>query len=96
VDLHIPYVPRSTPKALPKPHNLLKIGIDTYPLNVIGYTCYKELGEKMNQSEIIPVIQKRLRIDGVLWNGEEDFNYYPLHVIGQPELEGVEPKDLKR
>ena len=35
----------------------------------------------------------RLHVKGILWGGNKCTHEYPLHVIGQPELDGIIPKD---
>lgn len=35
-----------------------------------------------------------LRVTGLLWSGPKTSSEYPLHVIGQPKLEGVPPRNL--
>ena len=40
------------------------------------------------------IVIKTLHVTGRLWSGHKCKHDYPLHVIGQPELEGVEPRNL--
>jgi hypothetical protein len=37
---------------------------------------------------------KTLRVSGRTWNGQKTKHNYNLHVIGRPDLEGVEPKNM--
>lgn len=43
-------------------------------------------------SETYTTTKKRLHVQGLLWDGSPCEHDYPLHVIGRPDLEGVEPK----